>query len=104
MCFFGFLRAGEVVVPNNQGFGDTTHLAYGDIRVDSHLSPQFLEVHIKASKMNPFWKGVSVYLGRTEEKLCPVAVVLNYMVQRGPGGGPFFTFEDGHFLTRLWQL
>ena len=100
MCFFGFLRAGEVVVPSDGGFDESCHLSFGDVRVDSHSSPQFLEVRIKASKTDPFRKGVTVYLGRTDGAICPVAASLAYMVSRGPAAGPFFTFGDGRCLTR----
>ena len=48
--FFGFLRAGEVVVPSDPTFDPTTRLAYGDVRVDDVVKPQYLEVGIKASK------------------------------------------------------
>ena len=64
-------------------------------------SPQYLEVRLKASKTDPFRKGVSVYLGRTDADLCPVAAVLHYMVRRGSSRGPFFKFSDGRPLTRV---
>ena len=44
--------------------------------------------------------GVSVYLGRTDNDLCPVAASLDFMVCRGTTAGPFFTFSDGSYLTR----
>ncbi len=100
MCFFGFLRSGEVVVPSDSGFDATVHLAYGDVKLDNVASPRYLVVQIKASKTDPFRKGVSIYLGRTDADLCPVAAVLSYMVQRGSSQGPFFRFSDGRSLTR----
>ena len=100
MCFFGFLRAGEVVVPSESGFDPSSHLAYGDVQADNLSTPQFLEVRIKASKTDPFRHGVSVNLGRTAGELCPVASILDYMVRQGARSGPFFTFADGRFLTR----
>lgn len=60
--------------------------------VNSHTAPQFLEVHIKASKKDPFRRGVLVYVYRWDP--------MGYMVWRGPGEGPFFTFEGGRYLTR----
>ena len=54
---------------------------------------------IKASKTDPFRKGVSVFLGATHGELCPVAATLDYMVCRGSLGG-LFLFADGSFLTR----
>ena len=90
MCFFGFLRSGEVVVPTDSGYDKTVHLSYGDVRVDSTVNPQYLEVRIKVSKTDPFRKGVTVYLGRADSNLCLVSAVLAYIVQRGPDEGPFF--------------
>ena len=63
MCFFGFLRMGEVVVPGQAMYDSTFHLSYGDVRVDNPRSLQFVEVHLKCSKTDPFRKGVVVYLG-----------------------------------------
>ena len=100
MCFFGFLRAGEIVVPSDQGFDGAIHLAYGDVRADNVVTPQYLEVRIKASKTDPFRKGVVVYLGKAPGPLCPVAATLHYMVGRGTMGGAFFRFTDGRLLTR----
>jgi hypothetical protein len=100
MCFFGFLRLGEVVVPSDTGFDSSRHLTYTDVKVDSQAAPRYLEVRIKVSKTDPFRKGVSVFLGWTGGELCPVAAVLDYMVRRGPGDGPLFSFSDGRPLTR----
>ena len=42
LCFYGFLRAGEVVVPSDTEFDPAQHLTYEDIAVDDknnhHLS------------------------------------------------------------------
>jgi hypothetical protein len=77
-----------------------SHLTFQDVKVDNRESPQFLKVCIKRSKTDPFRQGVSVFLGRTNGPLCPVAAILSYMVWRGHGAGPFFTFSDGRYLTR----
>ncbi len=100
MCFFGFLRSGEVVVPGESGFDPTVHLAHGDVKVSSNEDPSFVEVTIKASKTDPYRQGVKVYLGRAPGDLCPVAAVLSYMVERGDREGPFFLFGDNWPLTR----
>ena len=100
MCFFGFLRAGEVVVPSASDYDPAIHLSHGDVRAENTASPQYLEIRIKASKTDPFRRGVSIYLGRGSGDLCPVAAVLNYMVQRGSAPGPFFHFVNGNYLTR----
>ena len=100
MCFFGFLRTGEVVVPSDTGYDPAVHLSYGDVKVDEVRKPSYVEVTIKASKTDPFRKGVKVYLGTTGVALCPVAAILSYMVSRGSRPGPFFAFSDHRPLTR----
>ncbi len=95
MCFFGFLRSGEVVVPSDRGFDPSVHLGYGDVRADSRARPQFVEVRIKASKTDPFREGVSIYLGVTGLDLCTVAAILSFMVRRGSSAGALFIFSDG---------
>lgn len=100
VCFFGFLRSGEVCTPSDTKFEPAVHLAYGDVRVNDYAVPQFLEVRIKASKTDPYRQNVSVYVGKVSRDLCPVAASLDYMVRQGSGNGPFFTFADGRCLTR----
>ena len=100
MCFFGFLRSGEVVSPSDHTFDPALHLAYGDVALNDPSDLSCLEVRIKASKTDPFQHGVTVVLGRTADDLCPVAAITNYMVQRGAEAGPFFLFANGRLLTR----
>ncbi len=88
------------MVPSDTGYDPQVHLNYGDATVDNVGHPQFMVVRIKASKTDPFRKGVSIYLGTTGSDLCPVAAMLDYMVRRGQAPGPMFLFEDGRFLTR----
>ena len=59
-----------------------------------------IRVRIKASKTDPFRVGADIFIGRTDNDLCPVAAVLAFMALRGPGPGPFFHFRDGKPLTR----
>ena len=100
MCFFGFLRLGEVVVPSDASFVPEVHLTASDVSVDSHASPSYVAVRIKASKTDPFRQGVTIYLGKTDGHICPVAAILSYIVRRDSSPGPLFTFEDGRGLTR----
>ncbi len=79
MCFFGFLRAGEIVVP---GDAAAVHLAH---RVDSYSSSR--------PKRILFGKGSQA----ARRRIC---AVLAYMVTRGTGPGIFFRFQDGRSLTR----
>jgi len=100
LCFFGFLRSGEVVTATVESYDPEVHLCYGDIRIDSHTSPSFLQVQIKASKTDPYRQGVTLYIGATGTDLCPVTAVVSYMMDRGTKPGPFFTRTDGRYLTR----
>ncbi|MCX8521142.1 MAG: hypothetical protein ORN28_06345 [Rhodoferax sp.] len=100
LCFFGFLRSGEIVVPSDSSFDPAFHLCYGDVLVDSCTNPSVLSVRLKASKTDPFRKGVSLVIGRGKGDICLVAAVLGYMVLRGLAPGPLFLFSDGSFLTR----
>ena len=88
------------MTPGKNKFDPMIHLAYGDVTVNSHQDPQYLEVKIKASKTDPFRQGVTIYLGKGSRSLCPVAVNLGYMVVRGSQPRPFFKYKDGKALTR----
>ena len=100
LCFFGFLRSGEVVAPAVAQYDPSCHLCFGDIQVDSQAAPSCIHVRIKASKTDPFRRGVTLVIGQTDNVLCPVKAVLSFMVARGPGAGPLFAWEDKRFLTR----
>ena len=100
LCFFGFLRSGEIVCPTESSFDRQSHLAFADVTVDRRSAPSAIQVRIKASKTDPFRQGVTLHIGVAEGALCPVAAVLTYMVSRGGDPGPLFTWADGRFLTR----
>lgn len=100
MCFFGFLRAGEVCVPADNEFDAGAHLTFRDVSVDCKLEPSMVQIRVKASKTDPFRQGCDVFVGRTGKQLCPVTAIVAYLAVRGTKGGPLFTFEDGKPLTR----
>ncbi len=78
LAFFGFLRAGEFTVSCDTGFDASTHLAWGDLAVDDPASPRVLSVHLKASKTDPFRKGITLFIGKVPSNLCPVSAMLAY--------------------------
>ena len=41
LCFFGFLRSGEVVAPGDCDWDPTQHLTFSDVKVDSNLKHSF---------------------------------------------------------------
>ena len=100
LCFFDFLRSGEVVALTESSYDLDTILCYNDVHINSRSKPSFMQVVIKASKTDPFRQGVSVYIGTTNSQICPVTAVIGFMVQRGGSSGPLFTWSNRHYLTR----
>ena len=100
VCFFAFLRIGEMTVPSDEGYDPAVHLSVQDVAMDDPRSPTLLQIKIKQSKTDPFRKGISLYVGRTFSVLCPVVAILDYLVVRGTAPGPLFKFSDGRLLTR----
>ena len=100
VCFFGFLRSGEITVLNRSDYDPNAHLSFCDLAVDDQEHPTMLQLNLKSSKTDPFRKGVQIVTGRTGDDLCPVAATLAYLAIRGGNQGPFFQFKDGSPLTR----
>ena len=101
LCFFGFFRAGEITSPSKTGFQPTRHLAWGDVGIDDYANPTLLKVHLKFSKCDQLGKGIDVFIGRTDTKLCPITACLAFIARRGSSPGPFFCHEDGTPLTKM---
>lgn len=100
LCFIGFLRSGEATVPSDSAFDERYHLTFKDVSIDSRSALSALYVTLKASKTDPYRKGLTLVIGVGKGELCPVAAVLDYMVRRGASTGPLFRFSDGRYLTR----
>ncbi len=94
VCFFGFLRSGEITVQSDSSFDPKCHLTFGDVSVDDIVAPKLLRVHLKCSKTDPFRKGVDVFVGKMDNRLCPVTAMLAYLA------GFLFRFTDGRLLTK----
>ena len=99
-AFFGFLRSGEITVPSMKSYDPGCHLSAGDVTLDSLTSPKAVQIHIKASKTDPFRKGLMVYLGRTNNILCPVGAVTAYLAVRGQSPAHFFRLASWAPLSR----
>ena len=50
-CFYGFLRAGKVVVISDTEFDAAQLLTYEDIAVDDKKQPSFIAVSIKQIRL-----------------------------------------------------
>ena len=79
LCFFAFLRVGEMTTPDAHSYDPGAHLCYADIALDDARKPSFMRVYIKQSKMDPFRRGIDLFVGRTGSDLCPVAALLDYL-------------------------
>ena len=44
MCFFGFLRSGEVVVPSQSTYDGAVHLSVGDVRSENTTLVEMLRM------------------------------------------------------------
>ena len=99
-CFYGFFRAGELTVPSESAFDSSAHLCFADVSVDCIHNPQVVKLRLKASKTDPFRKGVDVVLGRTHTDTCPITALLAYLALRGNTPGCLFKFADGRLLTK----
>ena len=97
LCFFGFLRSGEISIPNLSSYDSSVHLNYSDISVDNPFNPNIIQVRIKASKTDPFRNGVNIYVGKMGQSLCPVSALLNYLAVRGSEEGILFRFQELSF-------
>ena len=83
-AFFGFLRLGEVFPPAGNC---TPPLLLSDLGTDSHLDPTFFRILIRRAKNDPFGKGCSIFLGRTDKNICPTQALKRYLLNRPPGQG-----------------
>ena len=99
LAFFGFLRVSEFTVPTQDQYDQSGHLSLGDISLDNRDNPRFLRVHIKQSKTDPFHRGVEIYLGATNDSICPLNGILPYLALRSKRDGPLFIFPDCRGLT-----
>ena len=61
-----------------------------------------MKIRIKGSKTDQTRIGVDLYVGKTDNAICPVAAVLAYMylALRGQTDGLLFILGDGRPLTR----
>ena len=100
LCYYGFLRSGEITVPSETGYDSGVHLNMADISVDNAENPTVVKVKIKASKTDQFRKGVDLFIGRTYNQLCPIEALMAYIAVRGQEEGLFFQFKNNRLLTK----
>ena len=92
LCFFGFFRLGELLAPS---VDKLSYLAWGDVSFDRAPRPSMMKVHLKTSKCDQFGKGANVFIGRSDDAICPLEACLAYIKVRGPAPGYFFRYSEG---------
>lgn len=99
LAFFGFLRLGEMTC--NSPYSCTRHLSPGDVTFfPSIQNPDHMSVRIKISKTDPFRSGQTIVIGKTDQRVCPVLAMTNYLSYRGTTLGPLFQYLSGAPLTK----
>ena len=103
----------ELTVPSPAAFDPSTHLTIRDIAIDKRDSPSLVQIHLKVSKTDQERKGVSIFVGKIGDDICPVAALTAYLATqdhgddicplaaltaylatRDHGEGPLFQFKD----------
>ena len=94
-----------MTAPNDATYDACVHLSISDIAVNNTKSPAVVRVTIKASKTDPFRKGVKLYLGRTGTTECPVTAMVSYLCVREMSSGALFVFPtvDSSLARDLWK-
>ena len=99
-AFFGFCRIGEVTVLSLTTFDPTTHLTPQDIAIDNRMDPSLIGIHLKVSKTDQERKGITIFIGKTGDAICPIAALTAYLAIRRQSTGPLFQFKDSTPLTK----
>ena len=81
LAFFGFLHVGKFIVKADDQYDESCHLSFSSISINNRVNPQLLKIIIKQYKTDQFCKGVSAFLGKTGENLCPIRGILLYLAK-----------------------
>ena len=91
---------GELTVLSPTAFHPSTHITIRDIVIDKRDNPSLIQIHLKVSKTDQERKGVSIFIGKTGDDICPVAALTAYLATQDRGDGPLFQFKDRTPLTK----
>ena len=92
-AYFGFLRCGEFTVSKN--FQPDVNMTFDDIR----LFDDYLTLHLKQSKTDPFRKGITLMIFRTGSSLCAYTAVVKYLCLRNSCFPSLISHSDPFFVT-----
>ena len=88
------------MVPSLSAFDPSSHITIKNIAVDDDKNPAMIQFTLKASKTDPFRKGVQVAVGKTEDDICPVRVLMAFLAVRGSKPGPLFCSQNSSPFIR----
>uniref|UniRef100_A0A1X7VGA9 Uncharacterized protein n=1 Tax=Amphimedon queenslandica TaxID=400682 RepID=A0A1X7VGA9_AMPQE len=69
-CFFGFMRAEELVVSNAKNFDPKKHLTFDSVAADSRAEPTLIQVSLHTSKTDPYGRGMNVVVWGEQGMTC----------------------------------
>ena len=74
-----------MTVPTDMPFDAGAQLKFEDEAIDRKESPSVMEIYFKASKPDPYRKGINIilYVGRTGNALRPISAMLAYLAVCG---------------------
>ena len=91
--FFGFLWAGEFIVPSIQGYDPEVHLNFSDLALDSHTALSLFHIRINSPKQTRSDRGWTYFWGQYEHMsssgMCKVPGIA------GHSAGPPLRFPVG---------
>ena len=88
LVYFAFHRSGEFTVPSQNSFDPNGALSPADIAVDDHSCPSIMSIKRKQSKTDRTRQGITLFVGRTGNQLCPITAMLSYLAIRPKIEGP----------------
>jgi len=74
-------------------------LSLKDVAIDNRKEPRLLQLALKQSKTDTFKQGCKVYVGATDNIICPIKAVISYLSKRTNQPGPLFITKDGKGWT-----
>jgi len=83
MEFYAFLRSGEFTGATRNAFDPTLHITPEFMAVDSREKPTTMKIHIKQSKTDQLRQGINLFIGVTDNNICPITAALSYLAARG---------------------
>jgi len=94
VVFFSFFRLGELLPEAVGSFDPATRLALGDVALDNHQHLRMAQIHL-----SPFGSGADIILGATDNNICLVTAITQFVAKRGNSPGHKAT---GEVVTKAW--